>query len=442
MVARQGDHFVGDMQHSVLLDTTLAAFLDGTLQLGLKRGREESESDTNQPILMSLYLAQCPLLAGSSPSANGKALPAPGPLSPLLQDIGTPSLVESVDVWQVSFWASQGPTTSSLHYDPHSNLLCVVRGHKTLRLLPPTGAVMHALRARPPYHESANHAADDLWDDDNDLSQWYQLGMLEICLLPGDALYIPQGWWHQVLSVKGTLAVNFWWKSPIIFNPGDPEESYALRRIAQSLAARRRDEIVREAMARVPYLELMERGRAVLEGRDSPCPQSRSSDADTIDKNNDEESREYLTAAAVEILLSEASTHMEVEQAVAAALSAGGQSLERVLLRTANVSPKAMERLLLEGSGLFWELITSELQDLVGGDEDDEAPAKRDARMSEMYQSLYKCVGHGNCQAELTKIMLKRKEEFWKKSMEDALAKELSLFQPPIQPSHTIYDIK
>ena len=32
-------------------------------------------------------------------------------------------------------------------------------------------------------------------------------------LLPGDALFIPEGWWHQVESNAGTIALNFWWRS-------------------------------------------------------------------------------------------------------------------------------------------------------------------------------------------------------------------------------------
>ena len=35
---------------------------------------------------------------------------------------------------------------------------------------------------------------------------------MELCatLLAGDCLFIPEGWWHQVDSAKGTLAVNIW----------------------------------------------------------------------------------------------------------------------------------------------------------------------------------------------------------------------------------------
>ena len=47
----------------------------------------------------------------------------------------------------------------------------------------------------------------------------------------GDALLIPEGWWHQVDSDPATLAVNFWWAS----QPAAPAlpAPYVLRRTLQ-----------------------------------------------------------------------------------------------------------------------------------------------------------------------------------------------------------------
>ena len=30
---------------------------------------------------------------------------------------------------------------------------------------------------------------------------------------PGDALFIPEGWWHAVRSAPASAAVNLWWRS-------------------------------------------------------------------------------------------------------------------------------------------------------------------------------------------------------------------------------------
>jgi hypothetical protein len=42
---------------------------------------------------------------------------------------------------------------------------------------------------------------------------------------PGDALFIPEGWWHQVNSEAGTIAVNFWWSSGITASIGTARPS-------------------------------------------------------------------------------------------------------------------------------------------------------------------------------------------------------------------------
>ena len=54
------------------------------------------------------------------------------------------------------------------------------------------------------YHPSPHHSAMAL-DDLDALSAeaTYRLG-------PGDGVFIPEGWWHQVDSVAGTIGVNFW----------------------------------------------------------------------------------------------------------------------------------------------------------------------------------------------------------------------------------------
>lgn len=35
--------------------------------------------------------------------------------------------------------------------------------------------------------------------------------MLQAILEPGDMLYIPQGWWHDIRSLDPSISVSFWW---------------------------------------------------------------------------------------------------------------------------------------------------------------------------------------------------------------------------------------
>jgi hypothetical protein len=34
---------------------------------------------------------------------------------------------------------------------------------------------------------------------------------LEVILEPGDAMYLPSRWWHQVRSLDVSVSFNFWW---------------------------------------------------------------------------------------------------------------------------------------------------------------------------------------------------------------------------------------
>ena len=51
-------------------------------------------------------------------------------------------------------------------------------------------------------------------------------------LQAGDALVIPEGWWHSVKSQPGTIAVNFWWERPA--TAGSLPKAYLLRRTLQA----------------------------------------------------------------------------------------------------------------------------------------------------------------------------------------------------------------
>lgn len=51
----------------------------------------------------------------------------------------------------------------------------------------------------------------------------------------GDALFIPEGWWHQVESKGVTIAVNFWWASDFEQRLGGHMDAYYLRRLVHSM---------------------------------------------------------------------------------------------------------------------------------------------------------------------------------------------------------------
>lgn len=62
----------------------------------------------------------------------------------------------------------------------------------------------------------------------------------------GDALFLPEGWWHQIDSEGVTIAVNFWWRSPFDRLLGTHMDAYYLRRIAQSLTEARKGDLLQQ----------------------------------------------------------------------------------------------------------------------------------------------------------------------------------------------------
>ena len=66
-------------------------------------------------------------------------------------------------------------------------------------------------------------SAEEAWAREEDLKmrrfdfeeRWPQFAKVEGCceavLGPGDALYVPKGWWHYVRSLSPSFSVSFWW---------------------------------------------------------------------------------------------------------------------------------------------------------------------------------------------------------------------------------------
>ena len=150
-----------------------------------------------RPSQLRLHLAQCPLAL--LPAFERDAMPPP-------HSVRTVSGSSTV---HANLWFSVGSTTSSMHFDCYSNVLLVVRGVKRFLLLPP--AAGRALRPRAAHGPSANHTT---LSSAEVLAAVSALGAsaMRIDVTAGHAVFIPEGWWHQVESPEDvTIAVNYWW---------------------------------------------------------------------------------------------------------------------------------------------------------------------------------------------------------------------------------------
>ena len=123
------------------------------------------------------------------------------------------------------FWMSYGGTSSKIHVDTDENLLCVLHGAKTLLLISPLYShEVHADDTQILGVSRIDPTAVDFKQFPRAKNIRYEIAHINA----GDLVYIPQFWWHHVISHSGRQqAVALWWKSsPISGPPGSPVLTY------------------------------------------------------------------------------------------------------------------------------------------------------------------------------------------------------------------------
>ncbi|WP_221191196.1 DUF6065 family protein [Sphingomonas sp. BK580] len=127
--------------------------------------------------------------------------------APLLEDLRQ---LPYLDGPEGMLWVGPSGTFTPLHHDLTNNLLVQVTGTKRLHLLPPSETASLANR---------RHVFSDVHDiEDPERLALYpaaaEARRYVVDLRPGDALFIPVGWWHQVRSLSFSVTLtytNFLW---------------------------------------------------------------------------------------------------------------------------------------------------------------------------------------------------------------------------------------
>jgi hypothetical protein len=103
----------------------------------------------------------------------------------------------------------------SCHYDTFDNLACVIAGRRCFTLYPPdaigdlyVGPIDHTMAGQPVSLAAGSAPGDPRYPRFETARE----RALSVELGPGDALYLPKLWWHQVEATEPlNLLVNFWW---------------------------------------------------------------------------------------------------------------------------------------------------------------------------------------------------------------------------------------
>lgn len=188
----------------------------------------------------------------------------------------SPEAFASEALSQVNLWMAVRPTRTGLHYDAYRNILVVLHGRKTVTLYAPSES--GNLYAHPVHSKSANHSRVDVSSPDLEAHPRFASAKSQTivvnaggawvwsscevddgcvvvaaddamlasrpcgCSLLSDALFIPEGWWHQVDSDAFTIAVNFWFdglQKQLTTEVPDALTPYCLRVLLQDELKRR-----------------------------------------------------------------------------------------------------------------------------------------------------------------------------------------------------------
>lgn len=125
-------------------------------------------------------------------------------LKGLLDDLNMPDFLDAAKTnQQVFFWFGPAGTVTPLHHDPLNVMMAHFHGRKRWRLVSPTDTPLV-------YNHIGVFSQVDL--EQLDLEEYplfEDADVIETVLEPGDIIFVPVGWWHQVKALDVSIAVSF-----------------------------------------------------------------------------------------------------------------------------------------------------------------------------------------------------------------------------------------
>jgi hypothetical protein len=227
------------------------------------QNRDQKEQTQNRdnpnPTKPVAYLAQHQLFTQLPNLRNDIMVPdycytAPPPHPSSSSSSSSSDQPEELEEPLLNAWFGPPRTISPHHHDPYHNILAQVVGRKYVRLYSPLETPRLAARGKENGVEMGNTSSLDVgvlegWDipptpafpspspsasssdstirgsgggegeeeeedpagADIDVAAFKDIPFVDCILEPGDALYIPIGWWHYVRGLSVSFSVSFWW---------------------------------------------------------------------------------------------------------------------------------------------------------------------------------------------------------------------------------------
>ena len=217
-----GQAFIGhpDIHGRYFYGDDLDGFNFAREELGVTEAVKKIAANASRPESDTLYLG---------------SLPADVHLAGFADDNRMPMLAETV---RPLVWIGNASHVSC-HFDTFDNVACVVAGRRRFTLFPPdaigdlyVGPIDNTMAGQP----VGLAAGSSLGDPRYPRFEKARERAIVIELEPGDALYLPKLWWHQVEALEAAnMLVNYWWDA---FRSG-PDTPYIAMMLAMITIAER-----------------------------------------------------------------------------------------------------------------------------------------------------------------------------------------------------------
>jgi hypothetical protein len=168
---------------------------------------EQNKLNHRRSVRLSDFVAQ--VLAGGATNdyymtANNEVLKRPE-FAPLLADIGSlPALCDPTELAaRSSFWFGPAGTVTPLHHDALMLFHTQIVGRKRWRFISP-------LQTPLLYNYYDVYSPIDIDHPDLDRYPLFsQATVLEVIVEPGETMFLPLGWWHQVTALDVSLSFSY-----------------------------------------------------------------------------------------------------------------------------------------------------------------------------------------------------------------------------------------